>query len=134
MTSSHHHCTNKAVMINNTPSSTFQNYDDTTTFPFRLYDMLEAAEPNKFDHIVCWVFHGRSFKVHDSKEFEERILPEYFSGQSKYKSFLRQLNFYKFKRTTDGNDKGKKATSSFFAITMHENLVLLGTAMLSYYC
>lgn len=68
--------------------------------------MLEAAIPNNFQHIVSWTYHGRSFKVHDTKAFAEHVLPRYFSGQTRYKSFLRQLNFYKFKRVSDGEEKG----------------------------
>lgn len=77
------------------------------TFPFKLYDMLQAAETYNFDDVVSWGPHGQAFKVHDSRAFAQRILPKYFSGQSRYKSFLRQLNFYKFKRATEGPDKGK---------------------------
>ena len=77
------------------------------TFPNKLYEMLEDAAPNNFQHVVSWSYHGRSFKVHNPKTFAELILPKYFCGQSRYKSFLRQLNFYKFKRVKEGIEKGK---------------------------
>ena len=49
--------------------------------------------------------HGRSFLVHKTKEFTDRIMPKYFN-QGKFASFQRQLNLYGFKRLTRGPDAG----------------------------
>ncbi len=62
-------------------------------FPFRLHDMLNDAEAKGFDHIVSWQIDGRSFKVHDKDQFSSGILPRYFQGQTRYKSFQRQRKF-----------------------------------------
>lgn len=59
-------------------------------FPFRLHDMLNDAEAKGFDHIVSWQEGGRSFKVHDKDQFSKILLPRYFQGQTRYKSFQRQ--------------------------------------------
>jgi hypothetical protein len=45
------------------------------------------------------------FKVHKTKEFADRIMPCYFN-QTRYKSFQRQLNSYRFHRFVAGKDKG----------------------------
>ena len=62
-------------------------------FPFRLHDMLNDAEPKGFDHVVSWQEGGRSFKVHDKEQFSKVLLPRYFQGQTRYKSFQRQRKF-----------------------------------------
>lgn len=59
------------------------------TFPYKLYALLEDAEPNGFDHIISWQPGGKSFRVHQPTLFAERILPQCFN-QTRYKSFLRQ--------------------------------------------
>jgi hypothetical protein len=74
-------------------------------FPFQLYDLLEDAEMKGFESIVSWLPGGNSFKVHDHKSFMQSIMSRYFK-QTKYKSFQRQLNFYKFARAAGGPNKG----------------------------
>jgi len=75
-------------------------------FPFKLFDMLTHLElTGQNSDVVSWLPHGRSFLVHNTKEFESSVLPFFFQ-QKKYKSFQRQLNIYSFKRITDGRDKG----------------------------
>jgi hypothetical protein len=44
---------------------------------------------------------GTSFQVIDPKKLEGEILPKYFR-HSKFQSFVRQLNFYKFQRASKG--------------------------------
>ena len=45
------------------------------------------------------------FKVHKTQEFSDRIMPCYFN-QTRYKSFQRQLNSYRFHRFVAGKNKG----------------------------
>jgi len=80
--------------------------ESSNTFPFLLYGMLEDAPSHGFDHIVSWLPTGDGFKVHDRLSFERQIMGKYFENQTKYKSFLRQLNFYGFNRITRGAQKG----------------------------
>ena len=105
-------------------------------FPFKLHRLLITMEANGLDHVASFQPHGRSFKVHDIKEFEADILPKYvhcisalaciskfnpdtclhdrspnvstnlysvrWFQQTKYASFIRQLNLYGFKRISKG--------------------------------
>jgi len=75
-------------------------------FPFKLFDMLTHLElTGQKSDVVSWLPHGRSFVVHNTKEFESSVLPFFFQ-QKQYKSFQRQLNIYSFNRITVGCDKG----------------------------
>ena len=71
----------------------------TMHFPDRLHLMLDSAEREGFDATVSWLPCGTAFKVHDAKRFTESIMPRYYDRQTRYKSFLRQLNLYNFKRS-----------------------------------
>ena len=55
-----------------------------TPFPMKLYNLLEDAHAQGFDHVVGWTADGESFVVYDSKTFVSEIAPKYFSI-SKYK-------------------------------------------------
>jgi hypothetical protein len=57
--------------------------------------MLQDASIKGFEKVVCWHPGGNAFRVHDQEKFLKFILPRYF-GATKYKSFQRQLNLYKF--------------------------------------
>ena len=69
-------------------------------FPVKLHEIL--ARDDIID-IVSWSPHGRSWKVHKPKVFEEEIIPKYFR-HSKYNSFTRQVNGWGFRRITQGAD------------------------------
>ena len=66
--------------------------------------MLEDAAHQNFEHIVSWVDGGQRFRIHNPKALTE-ILGQYFN-QTKYKSFLRQLQNYGFTRILRGPMKG----------------------------
>eukprot|EP00934_Nitzschia_sp_Nitz4_P005450 Nitzschia sp. Nitz4//scaffold111_size72815//2582//3578//NITZ4_005774-RA/size72815-snap-gene-0.95-mRNA-1//1//CDS//3329533132//5440//frame0 len=74
-------------------------------FPFRLHDMLNDAESHGVDHIISWLPCGKMFKVHNHKEFANKIMPRY-CRHNRYKSFLRQLSMYKFLRVNEGSLRG----------------------------
>jgi HSF-type DNA-binding len=57
--------------------------------------MLEAVEATG---IIGWVTHGRAFKIHDRRMFEDILMPAFFSKQSEISSFQRQLCLYGFRR------------------------------------
>ncbi len=67
-----------------------------TSFPFRLHDMLNDAEGKGFADVICWQGDGRSFKIRDKCRFAKEVLPNYFQGQTHYKSFQRQRKFVAF--------------------------------------
>ncbi len=81
-------------------------------FPCKLYDLLEKADALGYSHIISWQQGGKSFRVWNSNLLEASILPTHFK-QSKYKSFLRQLNTYHFRRITSGVNRGGYAHPSF---------------------
>jgi hypothetical protein len=74
-------------------------------FPVKLHSMLDDAEITGNAGIVSWNEDGRSFSVRDSKQFAQKMMQSYFN-QTKYKSFQRQLNLYKFVRVSKGKGKG----------------------------
>ena len=84
--------------------------ENENAFPFLLHALLDDAEKHGFDDIISWVPGGKGFRIHDRDKLESRILPIYFSSQSKYRSFHRQLNMYNFVR--DGRTRGEQVGGS----------------------
>ena len=82
-------------MSNRTPSN---------HFPTKLHELLDNVAKDGNHHIISWNKCGRSFHIHLPNEMVG-ILKLYFR-QTKYKSFLRQLQGYGFKRVTQGANKG----------------------------
>lgn len=76
-----------------------------STFPTKLYDMLHDSSQKDFQHVVSWLPCGRKFQIYDPQKLTGEILGNYFN-QTKYKSFLRQLQNYGFSRETKGPGKG----------------------------
>ena len=74
-------------------------------FPWILHKIIDEAEHDGNQHIVAWMPMGRSFIVHKRDTFTEQILPRYFR-QTKYKSFVRQLNLWGFTYIDQGPEKG----------------------------
>ena len=89
------------------PSANYINPDCVApiTFPCQLHLLLDDAEIKGFADVVSWLDGGTMFKVHKRKEFADRIMPCYFN-QTRYKSFQRQLNSYRFHRMSAGEFKG----------------------------
>jgi len=59
---------------------------------------------NELESVVSWIKNGTAFIVHDPEKLVE-ILPKFF-GQTKYRSFRRQLNMWHFHRITEGPNRG----------------------------
>jgi hypothetical protein len=74
-------------------------------FPYTLYMLLENAERDGYESIVSWRPCGKAFKVIKRAEFMNQVLPRYFN-QTKYKSFVRQLNLWGFSCLQDGPERG----------------------------
>jgi len=75
-------------------------------FPQKLHKLLDD---NRFEDIISWQPHGRSFKVHQQGDFMKKVYPIYFNNNKtvKYPSFQRQLSYYGFRRQElSGPDKG----------------------------
>jgi HSF-type DNA-binding len=71
------------------------------SFPAKLHAILSRSD---FTEIVCWLPHGRAWKVLKPREFEVRVIPTYFE-HAKFSSFIRQANGWGFRRITHGKDR-----------------------------
>jgi hypothetical protein len=61
-------------------------------FPWKLHEVLDAAENEDFEDVISWLPDHHSFKVHNTDAFVHYVMPAYFH-QTKYKSFQRQCKF-----------------------------------------
>ena len=75
--------------------------------------MLEEMATIGEESIVSWLPHGKAFRVHQPEVFARTVMQRYFSKQTKYKSFQRQLHVYNFSRITNGEDEGAYFHSKF---------------------
>lgn len=71
-------------------------------FPVKLYAILAQKE---FQDIICWMPHGRSWKVLKPSMFESLVMPLFFE-YSNYHSFNRLVNAWSFRRISSGPDRG----------------------------
>ena len=74
--------------------------------------------------VACWSEDGQTFVVKDPSKFEKEIIPQFFK-HSKFSSFVRQLNFYSFRKikyadTIRLDPKLEAATANFWRFK-HEN-------------
>lgn len=110
-----------AMVLKNQPGGEISNYKDYSriplqiaeqetvpekpsgkddSFPVKLHQMLSEEENAEY---ICWLPHGRSWRIVKPKAFEARVVPQYFK-HAKYASFMRQVNGWGFKRITEGPD------------------------------
>jgi hypothetical protein len=77
-----------------------------TPFPWKLHDLLDDGQETEIiNAAISWLPSGKGFRIHNRTWFTEYVLPRYF--QIQYKSFIRQLNIYGFKRDVScGDGKG----------------------------
>lgn len=68
-----------------------------TTFPEKLYQLINDLEKEGKEDIVSWIFEGKAFKIHQPEVFIRDTVPKYFRHKS-LDSFKRQLNNYCFER------------------------------------
>eukprot|EP00529_Nitzschia_sp_RCC80_P023294 CAMPEP_0113457230 /NCGR_PEP_ID=MMETSP0014_2-20120614/9299_1 /TAXON_ID=2857 /ORGANISM="Nitzschia sp." /LENGTH=471 /DNA_ID=CAMNT_0000348715 /DNA_START=247 /DNA_END=1662 /DNA_ORIENTATION=+ /assembly_acc=CAM_ASM_000159 len=74
--------------------------DSVPLFLRKSFDLIEHADPE----IVSWSEDGKSFVVKDVKKFTDDVIPSYFKHNN-FSSFVRQLNFYGFRKVKDENLK-----------------------------
>lgn len=79
------------------------------TFPAKLHDILSRPD---LDDVVSWLPHGRGWRIVDQSQFVDRVMPHFFT-QSKFASFMRQVNGWGFVRVTRG-DEVNSYYSEFF--------------------
>jgi len=74
----------------------------TRVLPIKLAVILN--EP-RFQHIICWMPHGRAWKVLDPTKFINLVAPHYFEYPNyRYNSFIRLVNAWGFRRVKKGVD------------------------------
>lgn len=67
--------------------------------PTKLYAILSNPA---IQHIISWLPHGRSWKVHDPKAFMDTVMKHYFPYTNNYYSFIRLVNAWGFRRMSRG--------------------------------
>jgi hypothetical protein len=80
-------------------------YGNQETFPGKLYCLLVEAEREGNDHIISFTPDGGAFKINNREAFIEVESPKHFR-HTHITSFVRQLNFYGFKRQSKGPNRG----------------------------
>eukprot|EP00538_Stauroneis_constricta_P000730 CAMPEP_0119572936 /NCGR_PEP_ID=MMETSP1352-20130426/44866_1 /TAXON_ID=265584 /ORGANISM="Stauroneis constricta, Strain CCMP1120" /LENGTH=537 /DNA_ID=CAMNT_0007622623 /DNA_START=972 /DNA_END=2585 /DNA_ORIENTATION=- len=86
----------KPIMVKSlTPSiaRTANDHADVPIFLRKTYHMIDTCDPS----IACWSDDGETFVIKDPVKFERTIIPQFFK-HSKFSSFVRQLNFYSFRK------------------------------------
>ena len=73
-------------------------------FPAKLYDMLDYAEQQGLTDIISWTNDGLAFNIH-SQDRLGLLLPQFF-GQTKVRSFQRQLHLWSFEKLREGVNRG----------------------------
>jgi len=73
-----------------------------STFPSKLYTLLSD---DSISDTICWLPHGKSWKILRPSKLADDILPRYFP-KLKYASFRRQVNAWGFSRITEGHSQG----------------------------
>lgn len=74
----------------------------TDNFPARLHRILSNEEHSD---VICWMPHGRAWKILDKRRFMEEVAPKYYVNK-KFASFVRQLSGWGFKRLHQKKDFG----------------------------
>lgn len=64
-----------------------------STFLKQTYKLIDGCDPM----IASWFDEGNKIVIYDSERLASQVIPSFFS-HSNYDSFVRQLNFYGFKK------------------------------------
>jgi hypothetical protein len=101
-------------------SKSSETSQDVPIFLRKTYHMIDTCNPA----IACWSDDGETFVVKDPVKFEQTIIPQFFK-HSKFSSFVRQLNFYSFRKikyvdTIRIDPKLEKETANYWRFR-HEN-------------
>ena len=67
--------------------------NDEPLFLRKTYAMINCCPTD----VACWSQRGDTFLIKDSKKFSEEVIPKFFKHNN-FSSFVRQLNFYGFRK------------------------------------
>ncbi|KAJ7051448.1 hypothetical protein C8F01DRAFT_640375 [Mycena amicta] len=84
-----------------TPTYPAPRRQDRATFLGQVFDMLCQRPSN--DPTLSWSKDGKSIVIWNQGEFEKSVLPAFFPMQKKLRTFLRAMQSFAFKRSTDKN-------------------------------
>lgn len=94
--------------------------NDVPIFLRKTYHMIDTCDST----VACWSEDGDTFVVKQPETFEKVIIPQFFK-HSKFSSFVRQLNFYGFRKIkftdTIRIDTALEAQTANFWRFRHEN-------------
>ena len=96
------------ALVSSTSSSSGKKTEDGSEmnlFPWVLHKLLDDSERQGNKKIVAWRPSGTMFKTYQRDQFVNKILPQYFR-QTRYKSFVRQLNLWGFSCINQGSNRG----------------------------
>ena len=96
--------------MENTEEIDLMNQERVSKFVRRLYMVLSNRQ---YHDIVEWNETGTAFKITDHTNFVNTIMPRYF-GLTNWKSFHRQLNFYRFAKINRMNKEILEFEHTFF--------------------
>ncbi|KAJ7057321.1 hypothetical protein C8F01DRAFT_1151651 [Mycena amicta] len=74
---------------------------DRATFLGQVFDMVSKRPAN--DPTLSWSKDGKSIVIWNQAKFEQDVLPAFFPMQKKLRTFLRAMQSFAFKRSTDKN-------------------------------
>lgn len=72
--------------------------------------------------VISWLPDGKAFKIHNVEAFANEVLPKFCNG-IQYKSFVRNINLYRFERIKDG--KSPRMGAYFHPMFTRDNLPMV---------
>ncbi|KAL7461299.1 hypothetical protein ACHAXS_001731, partial [Conticribra weissflogii] len=91
------------------------------SFPIVLHEILSRSE--EFGEAICWLPHGRAWKILRDDLLVENVLPIFFNHKSRA-SFLRQVNNWNFKRVLHGPDENAYYHEKFLRGLPHVSFLM----------